>query len=113
MSDEISPPITGQGRPAGDLTCGRGTPEDHCGAPATWHILWTADLSHGVVCDEHMAEARRRWVYVARHRIVADCTMPDALFFDDRCEVPMPPDLAALVAQEATSPLSRLYGGTR
>lgn len=101
MSDSITPPITGGGRFAGDLTCGRGTPEDHCGAPATWHILWTVDLENGVVCNEHMGEAQRRWVYVERHSISPDCTMPDARWFENRCEVPIPPDLAALVHQEA------------
>jgi hypothetical protein len=80
-------------RPLGPQTCGympTGSPEHYCGKPATWHVMWDSGLDNSLTCDEHMALTEQRWVFDDRHPVVADCTMPGALWLyaGKRCEVP-------------------------
>ncbi|MFJ4637591.1 hypothetical protein ACIP69_18445 [Streptomyces hygroscopicus] len=79
-------------RTPGDQTCGYKPAEatEHCGAPATWHVMWDGALDNSVTCDTHMELINTRWVYDDRHPITADCTMPGALwkYNDKRCEFP-------------------------
>lgn len=65
-----------------------------CPKPATWHIAWDADLENGLACDEHMAEAERRWVYVDRHHVGHDCSMPGSTWYfeEKRCGYPDDPE---------------------
>lgn len=60
--------------------CSRWIVDHNCGRPATWHIIWTVDLENGTVCDEHLEEARREWVFFAVHPYEPSCA-PPALFF--------------------------------
>lgn len=93
----ITPPVGSEGRPAGEHTCGFSPTLDyagHCGKPATWHVIWTVEMDNTLCCDEHMADALIQWVFFMRHPIGPDCTMPDALFYDDRCEIPRDDQLA-------------------
>ncbi|WP_158070490.1 hypothetical protein [Streptomyces luteocolor] len=63
---------------------------EECGRPATWHVMWDEVLDNSLTCDEHMTLIQQRWVYVDRHPVTADCTMPGAewVFLNDRCEFP-------------------------
>lgn len=72
----------------------------YCGTPAAWHVMWDGALDNSLTCDEHMALVERRWVFDDRHRVVADCGMPGALWLykAKRCEFPDAPTLAAAVA---------------
>ena len=89
----MEPPLMGQAPP---LQCNRLMSGDHqyatidppsglphCGQPATWHIMWTADLDNGLACVEHMEEARRKWTYYAAHPYEPTCSMPGAFFVDE------------------------------
>lgn len=94
----LTPSMQGEARPPGDHTCGStpaGDTADHCGQPAAWHILWTVQADHSLTCTEHMADALKQWVFLDRHPISPDCTMPGALWSWDgnRCEIP---DMAAI-----------------
>lgn len=83
---ELTPSFNGS-RPPGERTCGYGTPDNHCGRLATWHILWTVQGDNSLDCDEHMAKAQTRWVYFARHPLSPDCTLKGAIWRKDRCVV--------------------------
>jgi hypothetical protein len=83
------PPLGGHAPP---LQCNRAfnaALTDHCGKPATWHIIWTSDAENGLVCDEHANEARRRWAFVGIHPYEMSCSMPGARYLADenRCVV--------------------------
>ncbi|MCI3246332.1 hypothetical protein [Streptomyces spinosisporus] len=64
----------------GDPRCGSRDTDDSpsCGAPATWHIAWRlAPLAEfSLICDEHMAQAQRTFVYEDRHPADVVCDMP-------------------------------------
>lgn len=85
MSDYL-PPLFGS---APSLTCSRWIGDRNCGAPATWHVIWTAQLDNGLCCDEHMAEARRVWAFFAAHPHAIECDMPGTAFLaaENRCVV--------------------------
>ena len=74
-SPELTPTVR-----IGDPRCGSrhtsGSPA--CGAPATWHIAWslTTPAEFSLVCDQHMTEAQRNFVYVDRHPAAVVCDMP-------------------------------------
>lgn len=77
-------------------TCTRASsdgPANLCGAPATWHIAWDLNLENGLACDTHMAEARTQLVFVDRHPVGPDCSMPGVHWdFDHkRCVYPDDP----------------------
>lgn len=82
----------GEPRYGADQTCAYKPSEaiEDCGKPATWHVMWDAELDNSLTCDEHMALIQQRWMYADRHPVTADCTMPGALwvFLNDRCEFP-------------------------
>ncbi|MFF2964275.1 hypothetical protein ACFVT1_36535 [Streptomyces sp. NPDC057963] len=79
MSDRVLPDWTPTDR-VGDPRCGSqpAPGAETCGAPATWHVLWTvatpAPLS--LLCDKHMTQARRELVYTDRHPAAVICDMP-------------------------------------
>ncbi|MFF3564868.1 hypothetical protein ACFYXS_32990 [Streptomyces sp. NPDC002574] len=76
-------PIDGT-TPCGRLETGATRP---CGGPAEWHVQWLP--GHGsFACGPHMAEARRLFAYIDRHRVGPDCNMPGALWAPGRCAVP-------------------------
>jgi hypothetical protein len=66
--------------------------------------MWDGQLDNSLTCDEHMALIQQRWMYVDRHPVTADCTMPGALwvFVNDRCEFP---ELKSSVACRAEIPV--------
>lgn len=77
--DEILPPMIGEANaPGGE--CSRWLGETHCGKPAAFHVFWTPDGENGLCCTEHIAEARKRWVFYAAHPWRPPCSAPDALF---------------------------------
>ncbi|MFM9473962.1 hypothetical protein [Streptomyces scabiei] len=105
-------------RRPGDHTCGYQSRDMKacCGRPATWHVLWDAALDNSVACDEHMELTQSRWVYVDRHPVVADCTMPGALwnYPDQRCEFPLAdPTADERVIEEAVGQLAEQAGVPR
>src|SRR5262245_268664 len=71
------PPITPRLTPIpvdGTTLCGRITDGDRtpCNRPAAWHVQWRP--GHGsFACGQHMAEARRLFAYIDRHRVCPDC----------------------------------------
>jgi hypothetical protein len=80
-------------RPLDGQTCGYSPTRveaDYCGRPATWHVMWDRALDNSFTCDEHMRLVEARWVFDDRHRVVADCGMPGALWWyrDGCCRVP-------------------------
>ncbi|WP_405676756.1 hypothetical protein OG292_19175 [Streptomyces sp. NBC_01511] len=95
MTTPADSPFAPKGEPRFDSgqSCGykpSGAPED-CGKPATWHVMWDRDPhDNSLTCDEHMTLIQQRWVYDDRHPVVADCTMPGALWSypEKRCEFP-------------------------
>ncbi|GAA4626903.1 hypothetical protein GCM10023196_037040 [Actinoallomurus vinaceus] len=99
----LTPQFNGE-RSDHDRTCGYGTPENHCGKPATWHVLWTVDGTNSLDCDEHMADAEKQWVFYGRHRLGPHCLHPEALFYEDRCEVPGGPRQVDLTVREDAPP---------
>lgn len=76
-------------------------PANLCGTPATWHIVWDLNLENGLACDPHMAEARARLVFVDRHHVGPDCSMPGVHWdFDNkRCVYPDDPAPAEAAEQ--------------
>lgn len=74
------PPMRGIAPP---LSCTR----IGCGHDATHHIIWTADIDNGLVCDDHLVEAKERWSFVAVHPYQLDCSSDHALFVwaENRC----------------------------
>jgi hypothetical protein len=80
-------------RPRGPQVCAYAPDGDtagDCGKPATWHVMWDDTLDNSMTCGEHMALILRRWVFLDRHPVHADCNMPGALwlFKGNRCEMP-------------------------
>lgn len=73
-----------------------------CGVEATWHILWDTKLENGLACDQHMAVARARFMFVDSHRVEPACAMPGTAWdFDNkRCVYPNDPTLAEARAAE-------------
>lgn len=76
MMPSITPPLGGP-RPSGDQGCGRLTIGGHCDQPAVVHIAWNSDIDNGVVCPEHLAEARKRWAFYDHHPLTPFCTQQD------------------------------------
>lgn len=78
------PPLGGHAPP---LQCNRllRWPDESskCGRPATFHIVWTADLENGLACDEHMAEAKTKWCFFAVHLYRMECSMPGAIYLHE------------------------------
>lgn len=99
--NDFLPPMFGI---APSITCGR----VGCRQPATRHIIWTAEIENGLVCDEHMAEARRLWVFYAEHEYDAGfCSHPRAGydFEQNACAIPLDEvDWDAHVAAELELP---------
>jgi hypothetical protein len=63
-----------------------------CDKPPKWHIIWTADVENGLTCDEHLAEARRLWVFYAVHSYEPGyCSHPKALYYpkENVCAIPI------------------------
>lgn len=96
----------GKTRTPGTHTCGYKPSEapEYCGQPGTWHVMWDGQLDNSVTCDEHMALIQRCWVYDDRHPVVADCTMPGALWLyrRNRCQVPTDKPTLAVARQIST-----------
>lgn len=95
----------------GTLRCGSaptlGAPV--CGAPATWHIAWwfapKADFS--LVCDQHMNESQRNFVYEDRHPADHNCDMPGTGWLTahpSQCVPVSSTDVAAARAVESLEP---------
>jgi len=92
----------------GDPRCGSRDTDDSptCGAPAIWHVAWrlapAAEFS--LVCDEHMTQAQRTFVYADRHPADVACDMPGTGWeIGDPSRCVLPPeetDHAYLAARE-------------
>lgn len=104
---EPFPDFTPTGR-IGDPRCGSKPAADApaCGAPATWHVLWTtvppAPLS--LLCGTHMTQARRDLAYADCHPAAVICDIPGTgwlMSAPSRCVLTTTTDMAAL-AREAT-----------
>lgn len=105
--ETVLPPMFGVAPP---LSCTR----VGCGADATHHIIWTPDMENGLVCDEHLVEARERWTWWAVHAYQPVCSMEGARFLEaeNRCVSPNDPVLFAAAAPCTTSPATdRAEGG--
>jgi hypothetical protein len=95
----------GTQRPHGDTACARLTAGGHCGRPSTHHILWTCDAENGVACEEHFAEARRRWAFYDHHPLGPFCTMPGTEWVlswlnpPGECVLPVDEETAALIRE--------------
>lgn len=67
-------------RRTGDARCGSRDTDDSpiCGAPATWHVAWrlAPDAEFSLVCDKHMTQAQKAFVYADRHTVDVACDMP-------------------------------------
>lgn len=98
MTDPFVP--KGEPRPGPEQTCGYKTQgmASECGLPATWHVMWDRAFDNSLACDEHMALVQSRWVYDDRHPVVADCTMPGALwdYREKRCVFPTEESVTAV-----------------
>ncbi|HTE57021.1 MAG TPA: hypothetical protein VK698_39480 [Kofleriaceae bacterium] len=87
----ITPPL-GREMDTSRQPCGYSpgdTDADTCMRPATWHIAWDVAMENGLACDEHMASAKK-FAYVDRHPVGADCSMPGSAWFfeEQRCGYP-------------------------
>jgi hypothetical protein len=99
----------GEQRTPGTQTCGYKPPgvSEYCGKPGTWHVMWDGDhFDNSVTCDEHMQLIQARWMYDDRHPVVADCTMPGALWLykAKRCEFPTDESTTAVSAAVRVTP---------
>ena len=83
---ELLPPMFDIAPP---LVCSRWMVNGNCGKPATWHVIWTADMENGLCCDEHMAEVRREWAFYAAHPYEMVCSIRGCRFIEEenRCVV--------------------------
>ena len=81
------------------------TPATDCPTDATWHIMWNTDGEVGLACDPHMAEARRRFVFVDSHRVGPDCSMPGTLwdFDNQRCVYLDAPTVESAAAEQTAN----------
>jgi hypothetical protein len=77
---EISPPFVDGVGPAPRAVCARWLGTAPCGAYATWHVIWDGAMQNGPVCEEHMAEARQRWVFLDAHPYSPVCGRPGSLW---------------------------------
>ncbi|SDL27995.1 hypothetical protein [Streptomyces indicus] len=105
MADAQTPFVPkGERRFDSTQTCGYqpSTAGEACGKPGAWHVMWDAELDNSITCNEHMELIQRRWMYIDRHPITSDCTMPGALwiFLNDRCEYPSETSAEKAVVRE-------------
>ncbi|HEY6114870.1 MAG TPA: hypothetical protein VI172_02830, partial [Candidatus Dormibacteraeota bacterium] len=66
-----------------------------CGAPATWHVAWrlSPPAEFSLVCNKHMAQAQKTFVYADRHPAAVACDMPGTGWaVDDPSFCVLPPD---------------------
>ena len=91
----------------GNPRCGSRDTDDSptCGAPATWHIAWTLTppVNFSLVCDQHMTQAQRSFVYTDRHPAAVACDMPGtgwAVGDPSFCVVPSDESDRAFAARE-------------
>lgn len=76
----VTPPM-GDARPYLELACTYAGSKDInaiCGRPATWHLLWDADMENGLACDEHKAVALANWPVYDLHEARDVCNVPDS-----------------------------------
>jgi hypothetical protein len=74
-----------------ERTCGRwtagtfgGEDEEHCGKPARFHVIWSAEtMENSYTCLNHAREATERWRSDFYHEVGPCCGMPGARFFLD------------------------------
>jgi hypothetical protein len=111
----MTPPL-GKERAAMDQTCGFGADSPQCSKPATWHVVWTADLDNSVCCDEHMDYANA-FAYYDRHPITDLCTFPAAVLvwsWDEppgRCVWQVDDETMALATAAELTPVPHKVGG--
>jgi hypothetical protein len=78
--------------------------DDICGKPAVWHVRWRKEANGtnatGMQCQEHMDLIQRNWVYMDRHRIMANCPMPGMWWWVTHCDMPPSEALTATVREE-------------
>ena len=93
MADEpMTPPMIEDAGTAPAMQCSRWLGDRNCGAEAKFHVIWTLHMDNGLVCDEHAAEARRRWVFIGFHPYEMTCSRPRALWLADRDVCVLPGD---------------------